>query len=98
MAWNKHTDEDNHGSWKFQCLILQHRFKRAGLPGLAPGPQLGKGRIAIAHDPFWQTGSMGSKILCGSWLQQPAELRHGPPSWSCGGSDARTVVHDTRWK
>ena len=80
MARNQHTAEDNHGSWSFHWLILHHRFERASFPGLAPGPQPGKGHIAIAADLLSQTGSMGNEILAGSWLQQPAELRHRPLS------------------
>jgi hypothetical protein len=82
----------------FTDLILHHTFERAAFPSLAPGVQPRKCRIAIVPDLLWQTDSMGNKILCGSRLQQPAELRHGPLSWSCTGSDARTVVHDTSWK
>ena len=63
MVRNQHTDEDNHGSWKFHCLILDHTFEVAGFLGLAPCPQLGKRRVAIVPDLLSEIGNPDNGFL-----------------------------------
>ena len=85
MARNQHTDEDNHGSRSFHWLILHYTLERAGFPGLGPGPQPRKCRIAIVPDLLWQTGSMGNKILCGSRQSSDMDLSPGRVPVQMGG-------------
>lgn len=77
-ARNEHTDEDNHGSWRFHCSILHHTFELARFPGLAPGPQPRKRRIAIVPDLLSQTGKHGDQDFV--WL--PAAVAGRAQAWA----------------